>query len=91
MEGQRGETRNLREAEDSYNEIFEEVVNPTFHSGSRGLATKVFGTTPPVDILANLQSLYGKQSYQELNAVLLSLNEPINIMQPVEFMIRGIE
>ena len=42
--------------------IFEEVVEPAFHSGSRGLDTKGFGTTAPVDILANLQRLYGKLS-----------------------------
>ena len=70
--------------------FFEEVVEPKFHSGSRGLATKVFGTTPPVDILANLQRLYGKPSYRELNAALLLLNKTMNIMQPVEVMIRGI-
>ena len=32
--------------------MFEEVIDPVFHSGSRGLATKGFGTTPPVDIIA---------------------------------------
>ena len=69
----------------------EEVVKPPFHSGSRGLATKGFGTTPPVDILANLQRLYGKPSYQELDPEFLHLNEPMNIMQPVEVMTRGIK
>ena len=51
---------------------------PAFHSVSRILTTKGFGTTPPVDILANLQSLYGKPSYQELEAVRLRLNKPMN-------------
>ena len=60
--------------------MFKEFVNPAFHSGSRGLATKGFGTTPPVDILANLQRLYGKLSYKELGAALLHLKNPINLM-----------
>ena len=71
--------------------IFEEVVDPAFRSGSRGLVTKGFGTMPPVDILANLQPLYGKSSYQEFDAVLLRLYEPMNIMQPVEVILIGIE
>ena len=70
--------------------MFEEVVNPAFHSGSMGLDTKLFGTTTPVNILANLQHLYGKLSYQELDAALLSLNDPMKQMQLVELMLRGI-
>ena len=62
---------------------FEEVVDPPFHSGSRGLSTKGFGATLPVDIMANLQRLYGKPIYQELDAALLRLNKPMNVMQPV--------
>ena len=38
--------------------MFKDVINPAFRSGSRGLATKEFGTMPPVHILANLQRLY---------------------------------
>ena len=60
--------------------LFEEFFNPDFHYDSRGLATKGFGTTPPVDILANLQRLYGKLSYKELDAALLHLKNPINLM-----------
>ena len=71
--------------------IFKEVINPAFHSISHGLATQVFGTTPPVNILDNLQRLYGKTSYQELDAALLRLNEQIKWMQPVEVMIIVIE
>ena len=40
--------------------IFEEFVNPAFHSGNIGLASKGFGTTPSVDILVNLQRIYRK-------------------------------
>ena len=69
----------------------EEVVDPAFHSGSIGIAIKGFGTTPPVDILANLQQIYGKTIYQELDAALIRLNDPMNIMQPVEVMLRGIK
>ena len=54
--------------------MFEDIINLAIHSGSRGLSTKGFGTTPPVDILSNLQRLYGKPSYQEINVALLFLN-----------------
>ena len=47
--------------------MIEEVVDPAFHSGSRDLATKGFGTTPPVDIVANIQRTDVKLSYQELD------------------------
>ena len=72
-------------------EIFEEFVNIAFHSGSRGRYTKGFGTSTPVDTLANLQRLYRKPSYQELDTVLLRLNETMNRMQPVDVMLRVIE
>ena len=36
--------------------MFEEVVDPAFHSDSRGLATKGFVTKPLVDIMANFSS-----------------------------------
>ena len=71
--------------------MYKEVFDPEFHSGSRGLATKGFVTTPPVNILAYVQFLYGKTSYQELDNALICLKEPMNRMQPVEVIIIGIE
>ena len=71
--------------------IFEEISDPALHSGSRGLTTKGFGNTPPVEILANLQRFYGKPSYQELDAIFLCLNKPMNRMPPVNFMLSAIE
>ena len=71
--------------------IFEEVVDPDFHYVIRGRCTKVFGTTAPVDILANLQYIYGKPIYQELDTALLRLNYPMNRMQTVEVVLRGIK
>ena len=71
--------------------MFEEVVDPAFHSGRRGIAIKGFGTTPPVEIMANLQKIYVKLSYQELDTVLIHLKYPMNRMQPVEVMLRGIK
>ena len=71
--------------------MFKEFVEPIFHSSSRVLATKLLGTTPLVDILANLQRLYSKLSYQELDSALLRLIETMNRMQPVELMLRGVE
>ena len=70
--------------------ISEKLVDPDLHSGSRRLATKGSVTIPPVDILANLQHLYGKPSYQDLNAAFLRLKNPMNRMQPVEVRLRGI-
>ena len=71
--------------------LFKKVVNPDFHFGIIGPATKGFVTTPLVDILADLQRLYGKPSYQDTDAALLHLNEPMNSTQSVEFMLIGIE
>ena len=71
--------------------IFEEVVDPAFHSCSRGLATKGFGTTPPVDILVNLQHIYGKPSYQELDAAFSCLKYSMNIIQLFKVMLILIE
>ena len=71
--------------------VFEEFIDPALHSGSQVLATRGFGKSPPVDILANLQRLYVKLSYQELDAALLSLNETMNQLQPVKVMLCGID
>ena len=71
--------------------IFEEVIDPAFHSSIRGLATRGFGATPLVDIPANLQRLYGKPSYQELNASLLRINKLMNQIQPVKVMLSCIK
>ena len=71
--------------------MFKEVIDPDLHSDSCRMATKGFDTTPPVNILTNLQRLYKKPSYQELDAKLQCLNKPMNRMQPVEVMLRGIK
>ena len=68
-------------------EISGEVVDLDSHYGSRGLATKGFGTMPLVDILASLQRIYGKPSYQELDVALLFLNKPMNRIQPLKFIL----
>ena len=60
--------------------MIEEVIDPVFHSDSRVLSTKGFETTPPVKMMANLQCLYVKPRYQDLDAALLHLNEPMNQM-----------
>ena len=33
---------------------FEDVIDPAFHTGSRGLATRGFGNTKPYDVLAHI-------------------------------------
>ena len=70
---------------------FEDVINPAFHTVSRGLATRGFGNTNPYDVLAHIHSLYGKPSLTELEGALLRLNEPMNRSYPIELMLRGIE
>ena len=69
----------------------EDVIDPAFHTGSRGLATRWFGNTKPYKVLAHIHSLYGKPSLTELEATLLHLNEPMNRSHPIEVMLRGIE
>ena len=70
---------------------FEDVIDPAFHTGSRGLATRGFGNTKPYYILAHMHSLYGKPSLTELEGALLRLNEPMNHSHPTEVMLQGIE
>ena len=45
----------------------------------------------PVNIIANLQCLYKKTIYQELDAALLRLNEPTKQKQLVKLVLIGIE
>ena len=71
--------------------MFKEVIIPAFHSSSRSISTKEFGTTPLTHIPDNLQRLYGKPGYQELDALLLYLGDSMNTTQPLELMLRGIE
>ena len=46
---------------------------------------------PRSTFFANLQRLYGKPSYQELNAALLRIGKQMKLIQLVEVMLRGIE
>ena len=69
----------------------EDVIDPAFHTGSRGLATRGFGNTKPYDVLAHIHSLYGKPSLTELEGALLRLNEPTSRSHPIEVMLWGIE
>ena len=71
--------------------LFKEVVDPALHSRICGLAAKGFGTTTPVNIITNLQRLYGRLRYQELDAALLCLNETMKLIQWVEVMLIVIE
>ena len=70
---------------------FEDVIDPEFHTGSRGLATRGFGNTKPYKFLAHMYLLYGKPSLTELEGALLRLNKPMNHNHPIEVMLRGIE
>ena len=62
---------------------FEDVIDPAFHKGSCGLATRGFRNTKPYDALAHIHSLYGKPSLMELEGALLHLNEPMNRSHPL--------
>ena len=90
MESKKKKRETFKNLKMVFANIFVEVVDTAFHLCSKGLATKALGNTPPVYILANIQRLYGKLIYQELNAVLFRLNEPMNKMKLVEIMLRGI-
>ena len=69
----------------------EDVIDPTFHTGSSGLTTRGFGNTKTYNVLVHIHSLYGKPSLMELEGALLRLNEPMNRSHPIEVMWRGIE
>ena len=73
------------------NKTFEDFIDPAFHTGSWGLATRGFENTKPYDVLAHIYSLYGKPSLTELEGALLRLNEPMNRSHPIEVMLQGIE
>ena len=68
---------------------FEDVIDPAFHTGSRGLATRGFGNAKPYDVLAHIHSLYGKPSSTEIEGAILRLNEPMNLSHPIEVMLQG--
>ena len=70
---------------------FKYFIDPAFHTGSRGLATRGFGNTKPYDVLAHIHSLYGKPSLTELEGALLRLNEPMNRNHPIEVILQGIK
>ena len=70
---------------------FEDVIDLSFHTGIRGLATRGFGNTKPYDVLVHMHSLYGKPSLTELEGTLLRLNEPMNRSHPIEVILQGIE
>ena len=69
----------------------EDVIDPAFHTGIRGLATRGLGNTKPYDVLSHIHSLYGKPSLTELEGALLRLNKPMNQINPIEVMLQGIE
>ena len=66
---------------------FKDVIDPTFHKGSRGLATRGFENTKLYNVLAHMHSLYGKPRLTELEGALLRLNEPMNRSHPIEVML----
>ena len=70
---------------------FEDVIDPAFHTGSRGLATRGFRNTKSYDVLAHMHLLYGKPSLTELEGALLRLNDPMNRSHPIDVMLQGIE
>ena len=56
----------------------EYVIDPAFHTGSRGLETRGFGNIKPYDVLAHIHSLYGKPSLMELEGAIVRLLIPLN-------------
>jgi hypothetical protein len=71
--------------------ILEDTFDVAFHSGGTALAERGFGTSTPQEILSRFQQNYGRPGYQEIKAALLRLNQPMDRMQPIEVMLRGIE
>jgi hypothetical protein len=71
--------------------ILENAFDVAFHSGGTALAERGFGTATPPEILSRFQQNYGKPGYQEIKTALLRLTQPMDRMQPIEVMLRGIE
>jgi hypothetical protein len=71
--------------------ILEDSFDVAFHSGGTALAERGFGTDTPPEILSRFQQNYGKPGYQEIKTALQRLNQPMDRMQPIEVMLRGIE
>ena len=65
-----------------FTKTFEDFIDPAFHTGSCGLATRGFGNMKPYDVLAHIHSLYGKPSLTELEGAVLGLNEPMKHSHP---------
>jgi hypothetical protein len=58
---------------------------------STALAERGFGIATPPEILSRFQQKYGWPGYQEIKTALLRLNQPMDRMQPIEVILRGIE
>jgi hypothetical protein len=71
--------------------ILEDAFDVAFHSGGTALAESGFGTATPPEILSSFEKNYGKPGFQEIKSALLRLNQPMDRMQPIEVMLRGIE
>jgi hypothetical protein len=71
--------------------ILEAAFDVAFHSGGTALAERGFGTATPQEILSRFQQNYGRPGYQEIKSALLRLTQPMDRMQPIEVMLRGIE
>jgi hypothetical protein len=71
--------------------ILEDAFDAAFHSGGTALAERGFGTATPQEILFRFQQNYGRPGYQEIKSALLRLTQPMDRMQPIEVMLRGIE
>ena len=78
----------------SLHQIFEEAIDPAYHSGgmtNTGMTRRGFVNDKPPAILERLKILYGTPSLQELDQALLRLHEPMDLNQLVEVILRNTE
>ena len=88
----------LKDVEDNFfnlctalKQLLDHVIDDAYHSGATAMGQRRFGNSTPKQIIDRLVALYGKPSIKEIESALVRLNEPMDRMQPVEVMLRGIE
>ena len=65
------------------------VIDPAYHL--ENMDRQGFGKYEPPAILARLQHLYGQPSLGDIDTDILHINNPMDLNQPVDVMLRATE
>ena len=72
--------------------MLERVIDEYYHtSGNAALTETWFGSIHPYEILQRLRTMYVKETIQEIESKLLTIQQPMERNATVEVMLRGIE